>query len=48
MEAMKLRRIPNIDENVDHLRVGLELFRQLAVDQVMPVTEKGSRDPNGW
>ncbi len=32
MEALKLRLIPDIDENVDPLRVGLELFRQLAVD----------------
>jgi hypothetical protein len=36
-DAMKLRPSPNIDENVDHLGVGLELFRQLVGDQVVPV-----------
>jgi hypothetical protein len=36
---MKLGLVPDIDENVDHLRAGLELLRQLtiAVDQVVPV-----------
>jgi hypothetical protein len=37
MEVIKLRLIPDIDENVDPLQVGLELFRQLAVDRVLPV-----------
>ena len=37
MEAMTLRLIPDINENVDRLWVRPELFCQVAVDRVVPV-----------